>query len=278
MIISLKSELKKAALVAAFFYALICGLMWWQQRALMYFPTHHTGTPEAYGLKEVSEETLQDDDGTHIHAWRHAAQNGFPTIIFFHGNSADMPLLAPYFSALVNEGFGLIAIDYRGYGTSEGKPTEEGIYQDAQAALEFATQKAGLSYEQIILYGESLGTGVAVQMATEAPVAAVVLQSPYTSLEDVGKERYPLFPVHLLIDDRFDSLSKIQDVHARLLVMHGVEDRTVPVEEGKELFYAANEPKDVVYFPGRGHNDLDAGERIGALLDFCRKYGLIQEK
>lgn len=277
MTISLRSELKKAALIAAFFYVLVCALVWWQQRAMIYHPHHNAGAPAEYGLKDFTVETLQDDDSTHIRAWRNVARDGYPTIVFFHGNGGDLSFLAPYFSAIAEEGFGLIAIDYRGYGASEGVPSEQGLYQDAQTALEFATQKAGLNYEQIILYGESLGSGVAVQMATEAPVAAVVLQSPFTSLEDVGKDRYPFLPVRLLLEDRFDSLNKIQDVHSKLLIMHGTEDTTVPAEEGRELFAAANEPKDVVYFEGRGHNDLDIAQRIDALVEFSRKYGLIAE-
>jgi fermentation-respiration switch protein FrsA (DUF1100 family) len=183
-----------------------------------------------------------------------------------------------FFRALTNAGFGLLAIDYRGYGASGGSPSEEGFYLDARAAMDYAVSKLHLPLNRIVLYGESIGTGVAVEMATEYPAAAIVLQSPYTSIEALAKTRFPWLPVHFLLIDRFDSLSKISHVHMPLLLLHGETDTIVPVEYGRSLFAHANEPKQAVYFPARGHNDLGVEGRIKALTGFVQKYGIVQNK
>ena len=184
---------------------------------------------------------------------------------------------ADFFHSLADQGFGLMALDYRGYGASEGSPSEAGFYQDASAAINYTTHTLAVLTDRIILYGESIGTGVAVQMATEFPEAALVLQSPYTSTEAVAEQRYPWLPVHFLMKDRFDSLSKMKNVHVPLLLMHGEQDVIVPVSEGKKLFAGASEPKTAIYFPQKGHNDLDSDARITALINFSHRYNLIKE-
>lgn len=249
--------------------------MWSQQRFLLYHPHYHTGAPGTYGLQGFSDIVLQDEDGTHIIAWVHKANAGYPTILFFHGNGGDMSYSAGFYAAIANAGFGVLAIDYRGYGASEGKPTEQGLYQDARTVITYASHTLDLPSEQIILYGESLGTGVAVQMAMEFPVSAIVLQSPYASIGAVGQEMYPWLPVNYLLEDKFDSLSKIGRVHAKLLLIHGEKDTLVPVSNGRKIFAAANEPKEAVYYPERGHNDMDVEQRLGPLVAFARKYNLI---
>jgi fermentation-respiration switch protein FrsA (DUF1100 family) len=270
----------KAILLAlCLVYLCICVTACTVQRELLYHPFTAKGEPEEpkdYGLADFTDVRLRDKDGTRVDAWYREARPGYPTIVFFHGNGGNIGNRALYYRALADAGFGLLALDYRGYGASEGSPSEEGIYQDARAAMEYAAQTQHLSMDRIVLYGESLGTGVAVQMATEFPVGAIVLQSPYTSIESVAKQRYPFLPVHYLLWDRFDSLSKIASVHAPLLLFHGESDSIIPIEEGKKLFAAAGEPKEAVYFPGQGHNDLDTQQRVNALTAFVRKHGFIK--
>lgn len=260
---------------AIFGYLIICAAACTLQRKIMYHPFTEIAAPQTYGLTDFKELRLQDTDGTHIAAWYHAAHSGYPTLLFFHGNAGNIGNRSQYFQTLAQVGFGLLAIDYRGYGGSEGSPSEEGFYQDARAAMEYATQTLHLPLNRIIPYGESIGTGVAVKMATEFPVGAVVLQSPYTSIENIARLRFPWLPVHWLILDKYDSLGRITNVHAPLLLFHGEVDAVIPVEEGRTLFAHANEPKQAVYFLGQGHNDLDTGQRIEALLAFCHAHGLI---
>ena len=146
------------------------------------------------------------------------------------------------------------------------------MYQDGRAAVKYALTTLAIPPGRVILYGESIGTGVAMQMAVDYPVGGVVLQSPYTSLEAIGEGRYPWLPVSLLLEDRFDSLSKVKRLHAPLLLMHGEADTVVPVAEGKTLFAAAPEPKQAHYFPGQGHNDLDKAAMAHDVAAFARKY------
>jgi len=257
-------------------YVLICLIMWAFQRELMYLPTTDIQSPEAYGITGFDPLRLTSKDGTPISAWFRTAQAGFPTLLYFHGNGGNLASRAHYFHLLASAGFGVLALDYRGYGASEGNPSEEGFYQDARATVEYALAKAALPANQIILYGESIGTGVAVQMASEYPAAALVLHSPFTSIEDIAKDSYPWLPVHYLLKDRFDSLSKLADVSEPLLLFHGEQDTIVPVALGKELFAHAREPKEALYFPDGGHNDLPLEELTRALIAFSKKQGVIE--
>ena len=261
--------------VLFFGYITTCLFMWHEQRYLMYHPNTHILAPGAYGLEGFTDTTLHTSDGTSLDTWIHPAKTGYPFLIFFHGTGGNMSNLAPYFKALVNEGFGLLAIDYRGFGASTGAPSENGIYEDASTAIKYAHETLAIPLNHIVLYGESLGTGVAVQMATQLPVAAIILQSPYASIIDIGYMRYPWLPVNFLLEDKFNSISKIKSAHAPILFMHGDKDTVVPMTEGKKLFAAANEPKQAVYFPGHGHNDLDIQARLDAVLAFSKKQQLL---
>lgn len=270
-------KLKKIAKWLCLLYLCVCVTACTLQREILYHPFFSIGKggPEANGLPDFGDVRLKDQDGTQIDAWYHEAKQGFPTILFFHGNAGSLISGAWYSRALADAGFGLLAVDYRGYGVSKGSPSEEGLYQDARAAVAYVTHERQVPLSRIVLYGESLGTGVAVQMATEYPLGAIVLQSPYTSMEAMGELRFPWLPVHMLVVDKFDSLSKIARVHVPLLLMHGENDNVVPVQQGKTLFAAANEPKQAVYFADQGHNDLNRAQRVRALVAFLRKQGLV---
>ncbi len=249
--------------------------MWSYQRHLMYVPDKYIDEPAAYGLKDFRRLRLTDADGTHVEAWFHKAREGFPTIVYLHGNGGNLGTRTHFIGLLVKEGFGLLGLDYRGYGASEGHPSEAGFYQDARAAIDYAGKSLSLPPGKLILYGESIGTGVAVQMATEYKVSGVVLQSPYTSLLTLGQASYPWLPVKYLQLDKFDSLDKIKNVHAPLLIIHGERDSIVPVGHGKAMFEQANGPKDVVYFPDKGHVDLDIRELTRLLVGFSQKNHLV---
>jgi fermentation-respiration switch protein FrsA (DUF1100 family) len=149
----------------------------------------------------------------------------------------------------------VLLFDYRGYGRSEGRPDEEGTYRDGRAAYNYLVRECGLAPDRIILFGESLGAAIAVQMATELQARALVLESPFTSIRDMARSVYPFLPVGSLLRTRYDNLAKIQQVTVPLLVLHGTHDRTVPFAQGKRLFEAAREPKRFFGIEGAGHND-----------------------
>jgi len=240
-------------------------LLYVNQRSLMYFPdTSHT-TPAQAGLPRAEEVTLTTSDGEHIFAWHVAPGAGKPVILYFHGNGGALHYRVARFEKLISDGIGLVAVEYRGYGGSSGSPSERGLIADAEAGYAFAA--ARYSASQIVVWGESLGTGVAVALAAEKPVGRVILEAPFTSAVAVGAERYWYMPARLLMKDQFRSDERIAKVTAPLLILHGVKDRIVPFAQGQQLFELANKPKHIVKFLDGGHEDLD---NDGALIAVSR--------
>jgi len=243
------------------------GLM---QKSLMYFPDHTRFVPSEWALKELEPLDAKTEDDLTITSWYHPAlaRDKF-TIVFFQGNAGHLGYRNYKVRPWLDAGYGVLMVGYRGFG-NPGSPSEEGLYMDAAAALD-ELNKHGVPDKAIVLYGESMGTGVATQMATEHNAAALILESPYTSVPDVGADRYPLVPVHLLLRDRYDSLSKIKDVHMPLLLLHGELDQVVPIKFGKKLFEAANEPKQAEFVPDAGHSDVYTLKVQQVILNFLAK-------
>ena len=251
-------------------YLGIGGLMFAFQRRLLYFPDRTRPEPALYGAADMGIVDYVTVDGLRLSAWyRPPADAQAPVLVHFHGNAGHIgdraPLLRPYLDA----GFGVLLAEYRGYGGNPGRPTERGLHADGRAALDFVLGQ-GAASGRIVLYGESLGTAVAVRLAAENLVGALVLEAPFTSAADVGAAAYPFVPVRLLMLDRFDSVRRIAAVAAPLLVLHGELDTTVPVSHGRRLLAAARAPKDGRFYPAAGHGDLhDFGiaEEVIAFLD-----------
>ncbi|HEY6701151.1 MAG TPA: alpha/beta hydrolase [Pseudolabrys sp.] len=249
------TTLKWVLLIIVVGYGGVLGLMYVFQRALMYFPDPTRTPPAAAGLPQAEEVTLTSGDGEKLIAWYVPPKGKSPVIIYFHGNAGALDLRAGRFKWLIADGTGLIALSYRGYGGSTGKPSETGLISDGMAAYDFAA--ARYPTQNIVLWGESLGTGVAVAVAAERKVGRIILDAPFTSLADVGAAAYPFAPVRWLIKDPFRSEERIARVAAPLLVLHGARDRIVPIALGEKLFSLAREPKRFVRFPLGGHVDLD---------------------
>ena len=242
-------------------YAGVLAMLYVTQRSLIYFPeTIHT-TPAAVGLPQAEELRLTTSDGEHIIAWHVPPRDGKPVILYLHGNGGALRYRVERFTRLTNDGIGIVAVEYRGYGGSSGSPSERGLIADAEAAYAFAA--ARYSTQQIVLWGESLGSGVAVALAAEKPVGRVILEAPFTSAAAVGAKHYWYVPVRLLMTDQFRSDERIGKVTAPLLILHGVKDQTVPYAMGEHLFDIANKPKHIVRFLDGGHEDLD---KNGALI------------
>jgi len=252
--------------VALCLYVGFAALLYYSQRSLMYFPdTSHT-TPAQAGLPGAEEVTLTTSDGEHIFAWHVAPGDGKPVILYFHGNGGALHYRVARFDKLIADGIGLVAVEYRGYGGSSGSPSERGLIADAEAGYAFAAARYSVS--QIVVWGESLGTGVAVALAAEKPVGRVILEAPFTSAVAVGEKRYWYMPVRLLMKDQFHSDERIGKVTAPLLILHGVKDQTVPFAEGEQLFALANKPKHIVKFLDGGHEDLDNNGALVAVGRF----------
>lgn len=226
------------------------------QRSVL-FPIPQTArtAPAAAGFPQAEELLLSTDDGEKVVVWHVAAKPGHPVVLYFHGNGDFLAGFFGRFRDLIADGTGIVALSYRGYAGSSGQPSEQGLLQDAAAAYAFTVARYGA--DRIVPWGFSLGSGVAVALAAEQPVAKLILEAPYTSIAGVAASAFPIFPVRLVIRDPFYSDTRIAQVKAPLLIMHGARDPTIPVGLGERLFALAREPKQFVRFPDGGHNDLD---------------------
>jgi len=235
-------------------------LLYVTQRRLMYFPDTARVPAAAAGLPQAEDLVLDTPDGERVIAWHVPPQGEHPVVLYLHGNGGALVHRAGRFAALVRHGVGLLAIDYRGYGGSTGQPSEAGFMIDAETAYAFAASRYPAA--RIALWGESLGTGVAVALAAERPVARVVLEAPFTSAVDIAALHYPFVPVRLLMKDQFHSDERIGRIAAPLLILHGARDQVVPIAFGERLFALAREPKRFIRYPDGEHEGL---EQFGAL-------------
>ena len=257
---------KWIAIIALCLYVGVAAVLYVTQRSLLYFPeTVHT-TPAQAGLPEAEEVPLTASDGVHVTAWYVAPQGDKPVIVYFHGNGGSLRFRVDRFKKLVGSGIGLVALEYRGFGGNPGSPSERGLIADGEAAYAFAA--AHYPTKQIVLWGESLGTGVAVAVAAQKPVGRLILEAPFTSAAAVASLRYWFLPVRLLMKDQFHSDRRIGKVKAPLLILHGVHDHVVPYAMGEKMFELANKPKHIVRFLDGGHDDLDANGALFAVARF----------
>lgn len=250
-------------------YLMLCLTLYVAQRKLLYIPSHDLLTPEHYGIKNIHAITFSTEDGITLTSWFKKPETDEPVILYFHGNAGHLGDRSEKYQRFADAGFGLLALSYRGYGTSQGKPSEKGLYHDARAAINYLASQ-NIPSKQIILYGESLGSGVAVQMATEYDIRAIVLEAPYTSVANRAQELYPYVPAKWLLKDKFNSIKKIKQVNAPLLIFHGKMDNVIPFRHGMTLFDAANTPKEKITFDHTGHTDFDSHtliKHIGMFLD-----------
>jgi fermentation-respiration switch protein FrsA (DUF1100 family) len=264
------ATLKSVLLIALVCYAGLVALMYFAQRALMYFPYSARMSPADAGFPQAKEVELTTADGVRILAWTVPPQPGKPVVLYFHGNGGSLAHRVARFRRLIDDGTGLVALSYRGYGGSDGWPSEDGLIADGRATYAFA--RASYPDAKIVLWGESLGSGVAVALAAETDVAAVILEAPFTSAADVAFSAYPFIPVRLLMKDQFRSDARIGKVTAPVLIMHGARDRIVPFRLGQQLFALANEPKQFVRFADGGHEDLDRYDHLAAARAFIAQH------
>ena len=258
------SFVKWTFIIAVAAYLGLGALMYVAQRALMYFPDRVRTPPAAAGLPQAQEVWLDTADGERVIAWHVPPRGDKPVVIYFHGNGGALNLRVDRFTRLTAAGFGLLALSYRGYGGSTGKPTEAGLIEDARAAYAYAAER----YSRIVLWGESLGTGVAVALAAEKPVTHLILDAPYTSTVDVAADLYWFLPVRLLMKDQFRSDERIKRVTAPVLILHGEADNIIPIRYGERLLAMVPGRKQMARFKDGYHVDLDRHGAMDAALKF----------
>jgi uncharacterized protein len=242
-------------------------ILFFAQRAFVFpIPQAVRTTPDAAGFPEAEEHFLTTADGEKVIVWHVPARPGHPAILYFHGNGDFLAGFFGRFRDIIADGTGVVALSYRGYAGSSGRPSEQGLLRDAAAAYAFTT--ARYRADKTVVWGFSLGSGVAVALAAEQPVGKLILEAPYTSIADVAASVFPIFPIRLVIQDSFRSDERIARVKVPILMMHGVRDPTIPITFGERLFALAHEPKQFVRFPEGGHNDLDDYGAIETALRF----------
>jgi uncharacterized protein len=248
--------LKWLAVVVGVVYCAGVALLYVRQRAML-FPIPPVGrtAPAAAGLPQAEEHVLTTADGEKVIVWHVPAKPNRPVVLFFHGNGDFLAGRVSRFKGITADGTGLVSLSFRGYAGSTGSPSEQGLLQDAAAAYAFTT--ARYAADRIVVWGFSLGTGVAVAVTSEHPTGKLILEAPYTSTVDVAGSLLPIVPVTLLMRDQFHSDRRIAQVKVPLLIMHGGNDPAIPIRFGERLFGMANEPKQFVRFPGGGHENLD---------------------
>lgn len=252
-------------------YALFVIFLFFFQRSLLYFPSKEKIENSYFinsGLKEIE---LITSDGLVLKSWfKKPSTNNKYTLLVFHGNGGHAGHRVEKFKSLINAGYGILFFEYRGYGGNPGKPREKDLYLDALSALNFLS-KQKISFDTTILYGESLGCGIAVKLSSETAFAATILEAPFTSIAEVAQRQYWYVPAKWLVLDRYDILGKIKKIKSPLLVIHGEKDNIINISLGKKVFNAAPYPKQALFIPGAGHNNLFDFNVEEQLLIFLEK-------
>jgi len=212
------------------------------QRKLLYHPTENNYSGDQI-LVKVEKIKVKTEDNIELLSWFHKKNlKKYKTILFLHGNAGTLENRIHKINHFKDMNINFLIVAWRGFSGNEGQPTEKGLYEDGRSAVEWLKTK-GVKEENIVIYGESLGTGIAVEIAQNKNFAGIILESPFTSMVDAGKTKYPYLPVGLLLKDKYESNKKIKNIKSPILIMHGKVDQIVPFYMGKEIYELANHPK-----------------------------------
>ena len=261
--------LKRITAVVIFIYSAACGYMYFAQDSLIFKPTHDV-KPVSEVFPGATEYWISTPEGNRLQTWYKPAQIGKETLVYLHGNAGNLSTRGRLINVLSEDDRGLLIFSWGGFGKSKGQPSEQSFYLDARAVFDWLESEKGLKASDLIVYGESLGTGVAVQLATERDFKGVILAAPYTSIGQMAANDYPWLPVDLLLNHRFDSIDKVTAIKEPLVVMHSTDDDTIPFEQGELLFNAATAPKLFMSFTDRQHTKFrseDVDRAIRWILD-----------
>jgi len=256
-------------------YLALIAAAWLFQRHLIYLPSGDVVPAASAGLPRAQSISIKTEDGLDLAGWFvPSAKSDFDyTAIVFNGNAGNRAYRAPLAAALARHGLATLLFDYRGFGGNAGSPSEDGLARDARAARDYLTTRPDVDPQRIVYFGESLGAGVAIRLATERAPAALIVRSPFASLASVAQHHYPFLPVRWLLREGYPSEELIRRVACPTLVITGDRDSIVPVAESRRLYDAAPEPKRLLQIDGADHNDFEllAGSRmVDAVLEFLR--------
>jgi pimeloyl-ACP methyl ester carboxylesterase len=262
--------IKHTFYTAVILYIAAFGIIWFARITLIYPFNSTYVTPIEAGEPRLDEYQLSTPDNQTLIIWTHPAKERKATIVYFHGNAGNLAGRAQRFSRLINNGYGIVAMAYRGSSGSTGQPSELAISRDALLVRDNLAQMLGQPPKgKIIYYGESLGTGVATKLATTIPPDALILEAPYTSILNIAASQMPIFPIRNLLDQRWETNRYIKTVNSPTLVLHGTHDRIVPYAMGKTIF-SLSPAKDKVLktLKGGGHASAFSSEGQSALYRF----------
>lgn len=259
-------------------YLGVCVWFWANQRDLLYTPGGERSTPAEAGAPWLTAVDIPTEDGERLDGWWSPPPTGHGVVIFFHGTPGTLKYTAWTLSDLAQAGLGVLAIDYRGYGGSTGQPSEAGLKTDTRAAFDFVHREAPQA--RIAAFGESLGTGVAVALALDRPVAGVLLNAPYASLIRHWRVHAPPLPYRWLLTERFDSEAAIGKIGVPVMILEGTADDATPLAEARCLYAAAREPKTMIEVEGAGHlqawNGAAKATALRALVSWTENGALAQ--
>ena len=244
------------------------------ENRFIYYPTRHPGGDWDHPQPGVTDCWIETADGLKLHAWwmPGADPGRGPVMLWFHGNAGNLTHRAENLAMLKRHGPGVLIVDYRGYGKSQGHPSEKGLYLDGEAAHRHLTQELGVAPGRIVCFGRSLGCAVALHVALERPAAGLILESPFADARSMARRMLPVIPLWPFVRSDFDNIGRIPQLRVPVLVLHGSRDGIVPFQQGRAVFEAAPQPKEFYRIEGAGHNDtyLAGGEPYFAkLIDFC---------
>lgn len=241
------------SIFVAYLFLILLGFLF--QRYLIYQPSLEIAERPERQIIPMHIVNITSDKNLVLKSWYKRAAPGKVTLIYFQGNAGNIADRAQLIQPYLAQGMGVLLVGYRGYGGNPGRATEEGLYQDARAAWNYLRNNKVPS-SCIVLYGESIGAAVAIQLATENSTAAVILEAPFTSLIELAKQYYPIFPINWILSDRYLSDQKISEINSPLLVLVAQDDRIVPVGQSRRLYELAKHPKQIKFYEGVGHNQL----------------------
>ena len=239
------------------------------QRNLLYHPTENNYFGDQLTVS-IDKVKIKTQDNIELTAWYHSKNlNDYKTILFLHGNAGSLENRIHKINHFKDMNVNFLLVSWRGFSGNKGKPTEKGLYLDAKGAVAWLKSK-GIRENNIIIYGESLGTGVATEIAQNKNFGGIILESPFTSMIAAGKDKYPYLPVRLLLKDKYESKKKIKNIHSPILIMHGKVDKIVPFHMGKKMYELANEPK-YSYFSEYDDHMMEYNENLLKVLkDFVK--------
>jgi fermentation-respiration switch protein FrsA (DUF1100 family) len=259
-----------AAIVAIIFWTILAMIF---EEKFIFFPEKYPSGlyNESSRIPNLVDCWVIAEDGIKIHGWFAPNDSAIATLVIAHGNAGNLSHRIDIIRALQKVGFNVMMFDYRGYGRSEGAPSENGIYKDGRAAFDYVCKLPKVDTDRIILWGTSLGGAVAIDVAIHRKAAGLILEATFTSAKDFAAVHYSFLPIRYLLKSEFNSIDKIPGIHIPLLMIHGTQDGIVPIRLGKELFAAANEPKEFYEIANADHNDtyfIGGVRYFGRVRDF----------